>query len=176
MARRSWALDLKRMMCFFVFFPAFLLSAGCASTQCKERAPTIEAEQPGELAYTKKLTGIDNIQHAVDKVTAALATQGFGVVSDMDVTATMKKKLGADMTPYRILGACNPKLAFRALEKDKAIGLLLPCKVTVYQDEEDFVVSFARPQAMFSLMGDPELTAMAVEVDNLFHAAFDAIE
>jgi len=164
------------MMCCIVFLPVFLLSAGCAGTQCKKSDPAQEAEQPRELAYTKRITGVDSIQLAVDKVTAALATQGFGVVSDMDVTATMKKKLGAEMTPYRILGACNPELAFQALEKEKTIGLLLPCKVTVYQDGADFVVSFAKPQIMFSLMGDPELTAMAAEVDHLFHAAFEAIE
>lgn len=128
------------------------------------------------LDYTKKLDGIETIEEAVSKVKKALEAQGFGVVSDMNIQETMKKKLDKEMPPYRILGACNPKFAYQALEKDKTMGLLLPCKVIVYQEPEgQYVVSFANPKTVFSLRSTDPNNPVAEGVDALVRAAFESL-
>ena len=99
---------------------------------------------------------------AVSAVTEALKTEGFGVLSDIDIQAAMKEKLGVDMPPYRILGACNPLLAHKALEAEPDIGLLLPCNVTVRQTGEARVnVGFVDPQTMVSLTGSEKVREVA---------------
>ncbi len=102
---------------------------------------------------------------AIEHVTQALQGEGFGILSDIDVAGAMKKKLNQDMPPYRILGACNPPLAHRALESEPSIGLLLPCNVVVRQDAAGVVyVEFMDPNAVLELVNKPEITALASEV------------
>ena len=102
---------------------------------------------------------------AIDKVTAVLQTEGFGVLSDIDVAAKMKEKLDEDMPPYRILGACNPPLAHQAVSAVAEIGLLLPCNVLVREDGEGQVhVSFMDPEAVMSLVGDEGVEPLAADV------------
>ena len=102
---------------------------------------------------------------AIEKVTADLQDEGFGVLSDIDVAATMKKKLDLDMPHYRILGACNPALAHQAIEAVPDIGLLLPCNVLVREDDEGAVsVSFMDPQSVLSLVDHPGVEPLAAEV------------
>lgn len=102
---------------------------------------------------------------AIEKVTADLQTEGFGVLSDIDVAAKMKEKLDEDMPRYRILGACNPALAFQAIGAVPDIGLLLPCNVLVREDDKGAVsVSFMDPQSVLSLVDDPGVTPLAGEV------------
>ncbi len=102
---------------------------------------------------------------AIDKVTEVLQTQGFGVLSDIDVAAKMKEKLDKDMPPYRILGACNPPLAHQAVSAVPDIGLLLPCNVLVREDDEGKVhVSFMDPEAVMALVEDPAVEPLAAEV------------
>jgi len=102
---------------------------------------------------------------AITRVTSALQKEGFGVLSDIDVAATLKKRLDRDLPPYRILGACNPPLASRALEADPSIGLLLPCNVVVRADAAGTVhVEFMDPYAVLQLVDKPEVEALAREV------------
>ena len=102
---------------------------------------------------------------AIDRVTQALQTEGFGILSDIDVAGAMKKKLDKDMPPYRILGACNPPLANRAIEAEPSIGLLLPCNVVVRQDAGGKVhVEFMDPKSVLQLVNKPEVGELAGEV------------
>ena len=117
---------------------------------------------------------------AIDAVTAALATQGFGVLTTIDVKATLKAKLGEDVEDYTILGACNPALAHQALSADPEIGLLLPCNVTVRQSGGHTLVQAVDPAELLAMAGDgspqpAELAAVARDASARLHAALDSL-
>ncbi len=115
--------------------------------------------------YGFKAHPTGSFEAVVDKVTAALKTEGFGVLSDIDVAATFKAKLDVDHRPYRILGACNPVLANRAIAADPDIGLLLPCNVVVREEDDGQVsVVFMDPVAVLDLVQRPEVSQLATEV------------
>ena len=101
---------------------------------------------------------------AVAAVTQALAKEGFGVLTEIDVQATLKKKLNLDRPPYKILGACNPQFAARALEAEPQIGALLPCNVVVREEAGKTIVEFMDPDAVLQLVGRPEVGKIAAEV------------
>ena len=113
---------------------------------------------------------------AIDKVTADLQTEGFGVLSDIDVAAKLNEKLGADMPRYRILGACNPVLAHQAINAVPDIGLLLPCNVLVREHEDGAVsVSFMDPKSVLSLVDNPEVEPLAGEVKSRLERVLAAL-
>jgi uncharacterized protein (DUF302 family) len=125
--------------------------------------------------WIKRLPG-KSVDEARALTTSALAAQGFGVLTEIDVRATLQKKIGADFKPYLILGACNPHLAHRALQEEPSVGLLLPCNVCIWQEGEAAVVAFQRPDAMFKVVERPDLRAVADEATKKLHAAFAAID
>lgn len=124
--------------------------------------------------FGKKLTDIYDV--AVEKVTQALAEEGFGIISDINIAATIKNKLNKEMTPYRILGACNPQLAYAALQEEPSIGLLLPCNVVVREDENKNVyVEFMDPNTVLKLVDNPKVDTVAKEVKQRLERVMDKL-
>lgn len=103
-------------------------------------------------------------EHAIQRTTAELKNEGFGVLTEIDVKATLKKKLDVDFRPYVILGACNPPAAYGALNCEIEIGLLLPCNVIVYEDGSETVVSAVNPAMMLGVVENAELDAIASDI------------
>ena len=115
---------------------------------------------------------------AVERTRRALSEQGFGILTEIDMKATLKAKLGEDMENYLILGACNPPLAHRAVNVDRQIGLLLPCNVVVRADpktEDTVLVEAMDPQVLVDVTGEAELRPVADEVATKLRAAIDSL-
>lgn len=112
---------------------------------------------------------------AIVKVKEALATEGFGVLTEIDVKATMKKKLGIDYDNYVILGACNPKFAHKALQTEKEIGLLLPCNVIVYENSGGVHVSVILPSVAMNMVENENLPIIAEEVESKLKKSIDSL-
>ncbi|MXQ74788.1 DUF302 domain-containing protein [Rhodococcus rhodochrous] len=116
---------------------------------------------------------------AVDRTRKALAGQGFGILTEIDMKATLKAKLGEELEDYMILGACNPPLAHRAVTVDRQIGLLLPCNVVVRTDPEDpdtVVVDAMNPQMMVQVADQPGLAEVADDATTALQAAIDSLK
>ena len=141
-----------------------------------------ESGKPGEdsmTMMTKENIGFSrtvdsDFDTAIARVTETLAEQGFGVLTEIDVKATLKAKLDQDFRKYRILGACNPPFAHKALEAELLVGLMMPCNVIVYEDDEERVnvVGF-NPEAMLAAFDRPELVELAAEISQRMKAAVE---
>ena len=125
--------------------------------------------------YMTKTTDYQ-FDEAVDKITMALKDVGFGILTEIDMKATLKNKLDVDRRPYKILGACNPNFANQALQLEEKIGILLPCNVTVLEQESGKVeVSIMDPTVAMSIVENPELEALAIDVSEKLETAMKAL-
>lgn len=128
------------------------------------------------MGYTMQNRVGGEFETVVERTIAALEDEGFGVLCDIDVRATLAKKLDVEYRNYRILGACNPKLAHQGLETEIELGALLPCNVVVYEtDEGDVVVSAVDPKRLVGMTENPELESVAEEVTERFERMLDAV-
>ncbi len=123
--------------------------------------------------YTKDTNLL--FHEAISKIKEILASEGFGVLTEIDVKATMKAKIGAEYENYTILGACNPNFAHKALQAEKEIGLLLPCNVIVYEDNGTVFVSSILPTVAMAMIKNTDLSLFAKEVENHLKRAIDAL-
>lgn len=125
-------------------------------------------------SVSTKVSG--NLDDTLEKVTEALKSEGFGILSDIDVAKTLKTKLGVDQLPYRILGACNPELAHQAVTAEPDIGALLPCNVVVREDADGSVrVLFMDPMTVLSLVDNPAVSELASEVRQRLDRVLESI-
>ncbi|WNG87570.1 DUF302 domain-containing protein [Mycobacterium sp. ITM-2016-00317] len=130
------------------------------------------------MGYALSTTLHTTFEDAVERTRKALADQGFGVLTEIDMKATLKAKLGEDIEDYLILGACNPPLAHRAVNADRQIGLLLPCNVAVRSDpsaDDAVIIDAMDPQIMVQVSDAPELREVADEAATKLRAAIDAL-
>lgn len=129
-----------------------------------------------KTAYTFGTTLRLSVHDARPLVEAALQTEGFGVLTEIDIAATMRAKLGIESPPYLILGACNPSLAHRALEADPSIGALLPCNVVLRDDEAgETVVEAMDPRAVMGLVENPAVEAVAAEAEERLRRVIESL-
>lgn len=126
-----------------------------------------------EYGYKKQVTA--SFSEAVAKTREELAKEGFGVLTEIDAKATLKKKLNVDFGNYIILGACNPPFAYKALQAEKEVGLLLPCNVVVYEDSGKVFVSAILPTAAMSMIDNPSLAKIARQVEEKLKKVIDSI-
>ena len=127
-----------------------------------------------DYSYARIVDG--DVDSVVERVTEALKTEGFGVLTTIDVRETLKKKLDVDFRPYRILGACNPPLAHQALQGEAGVGVLLPCNVVVSEDADGTIaVSAIDPKAMFSVVNTPGMEPIVEEVRTKLQNMLEAL-
>lgn len=128
-----------------------------------------------DYGYTRTLSGT-NFEDALQRVEAALKEEGFGILTEIDVQKTLKKKLDVDFDKYKILGACNPSLAYQALQHEEMIGLLLPCNVVVTEDDSgNAVVGILKPAKMFSVVDVDGMDSVVAEADERLQRALEAL-
>ena len=125
--------------------------------------------------YTRNLGNVE-FDDAVEKVTAALKSEGFGVLTEIDVKSTLKKKLDVDFRKYKILGACNPPLAHQAISSEPLIGLLLPCNVVVFEEDDGSITTSAvNPMEMFKVVENAGMSDIAGQVDAKIRKVVDSL-
>ncbi len=127
------------------------------------------------MAYGRTVLVDEPVAEAVPRVKEALKAQGFGTLTEIDVQATLREKIGAEVRPYVILGACNPRLAHRALELEPDVGLLLPCNVVVHEHGDRTVVSALDPGVIADMADHPDLRPIAEEATRLLDAALESL-
>ncbi len=128
------------------------------------------------LTYGMGIVTDKTVEEAEAAVRSALAEEGFGILTEIDVAGTLKEKLGVDRPAYRILGACNPSLAHRALQADEHMGLLLPCNVIIYQSAAGTAVEAMEPGVMADVSGVEAVHSIAAEARQRLLAALERVE
>lgn len=129
-----------------------------------------------QTRYGMVITTSRPMEDAEAAIRESLANEGFGILSEIDVAATLKEKLGVERSPYKIFGACNPSLANRGLEAEEDLGLLLPCNVVVYVKGDETVVAALEPQLMADISNNPELQDIASEARARLQKALARLE
>ncbi len=125
--------------------------------------------------YQYKREISQSYEKAIQKTKEELQKEGFGVLSEIDVKATLKKKLDIDFDDYIILGACNPSLAYKALQEEQDLGLMLPCNVIVYSKDTKTFVAAIKPSVQMEKIGNQKLTGIALQVEAKLKKAIDSI-
>ena len=123
--------------------------------------------------YYSRILKDTSFEEAIEKITDSLKAEGFGILTEIDIKDTLKKKLNEDFRPYRILGACNPPYALKALTAEDKIGTMLPCNVVVQQTEEGIEVAAVDPVASMQAIDNPNLRDIATEIRNKLRTAVD---
>ena len=136
--------------------------------------PQRQDEPTTQLGFGTRLRGL-TFAAARAQVVEALAKEGFGIVSEIDVRATILAKLGIEGPPYLILGACNPALVQQVLLLEPFAGLLLPCNVTLWPEGDEIVVTFANPRALFQLLDTARLRPLVLEVEQRLRGALERL-
>ena len=126
-----------------------------------------------EYSITKQLNV--TFDEAGEKIRGALAEEGFGILTEIDVKATLKKKIDVEYDNYIILCACNPSLAYEALQVEKQVGLLLPCNVILYEDDGEVFVSAIKPKAAMGMVDNPELQKIAEQAEKKLVDVIDSL-
>jgi len=129
-----------------------------------------------QTRYGMVIKTSQSMEDAEAAVRESLASEGFGILTEIDVAATLKEKLGVERAPYKILGACNPPLANRGLEAEEDLGLLLPCNVVVYVKGNETVIAALEPQLMADISNNPELQDVASEARGRLEKALARLE
>ena len=114
-------------------------------------------------------------EEAIEKVTEALKSEGFGILTEIDVKETLKKKLDVDFRPYKILGACNPPFAYQALQAEDKVGIMLPCNVIVQEKENGVEIAAVDPVASMQAIENPKLGEIANEIRQRLHRVIDSL-
>src|SRR6266498_5061323 len=144
--------------------------------RCSSPSPKPADDQEGHMDYGITIRMPAPFAEAAARVRDALRAQGFGVLTEIDVQATLRDKLGEEMEEYLILGACNPALAHRALAADRRIGLLLPCNVVVRAEAGETVIEAVDPQTMVAVTGQRSLQPVADEAAARLRTALDSLQ
>ena len=124
--------------------------------------------------YFSKKTAL-GFEEAIEKVTEALKIEGFGILTEIDVKETLKKKLDVDFRPYRILGACNPPFAYKALQAEDKVGIMLPCNVIVQEKENGVEIAAVDPVASMQAIDNPNLGEIANEIRKRLQRVIDSL-
>jgi len=124
--------------------------------------------------YFSKKSALD-FKEAIEKVTEALKQEGFGILTEIDVKETLKKKLDVDFRPYKILGACNPPFAYKALQAEDKVGIMLPCNVIVQEKENGVEIAAVDPVASMQAIDNPKLGEIANEIRQRLHRVIDSL-
>lgn len=132
-------------------------------------------EKISTMQYYFSKTLDTSFEEAIDKVTASLKEDGFGILTEIDVSATMKEKLDKDLAPYRILGACNPHFAYQAIQAENKIGTMLPCNVIVQQLNGKVEVSAVNPIASMQAIENPDLGGVATQVRDMLKQVIERL-